>query len=185
MISVCTAGSRTTRPLAFPTWLSLKYAQTARERSALAPSLWPCAFASPPTAPRDRRSAEMHSSGDAPARWWRACTIRPERRHQRITATADLCQQHRWDRRRQAKAARIEAVQAHTNGKIIRPGQLIDFLHNALQPGDRVALEGDNQKQADYLSRSLAAGCRRPPSRRAIRRTGVRRPRCPGGSVIS
>jgi len=72
-----------------------------------------------------------------------------------MTATADLSQ-HRWDRRRQAKASRIEAVQAHTNGKVIRPGQLIDFLHNALRPGDRIALEGDNQKQADYLSRSLA-----------------------------
>lgn len=73
-----------------------------------------------------------------------------------MTATADLSQQHRWDRRRHAKASRIEAVQAHTNGKVVRPGRLIDFLHNALQPGDRIALEGDNQKQADYLSRSLA-----------------------------
>jgi malonate decarboxylase alpha subunit len=32
----------------------------------------------------------------------------------------------------------------------------VETLEALLVPGDRVALEGDNQKQADFLSRSLA-----------------------------
>ena len=63
-----------------------------------------------------------------------------------------------WDSRRRAKAARITAGAAHCDGKVIKPGNLADLLHSVIQPGDRVALEGDNQKQADYLSRTLA-GC--------------------------
>jgi malonate decarboxylase alpha subunit len=62
-----------------------------------------------------------------------------------------------WDTRRRAKQARLEAGAGHCDGKVIRPGELTDLLHAVLQPGDRVALEGDNQKQADYLSRTLAA----------------------------
>ncbi len=38
------------------------------------------------------------------------------------------------------------------------PSRLTDLLHEVILPGDRVALEGDNQKQADFLSRTLA-GC--------------------------
>jgi malonate decarboxylase alpha subunit len=33
---------------------------------------------------------------------------------------------------------------------------IIDALHRLIQPGDLIVLEGDNQKQADFLSRSLA-----------------------------
>jgi malonate decarboxylase alpha subunit len=63
-----------------------------------------------------------------------------------------------WDSRRRAKAARIASGAAHCDGKVIKPGALADLLHCVIRPGDRVALEGDNQKQADYLSRTLA-GC--------------------------
>lgn len=52
----------------------------------------------------------------------------------------------------------MHAGAAFTDGKVIAPTQLADFLHTVLQPRDRVALEGDNQKQADFLSRTLA-GC--------------------------
>ena len=38
---------------------------------------------------------------------------------------------------------------------MVDPHQLKDLLHNVIRPGDRVALEGDNQKQADFLSRTL------------------------------
>lgn len=64
----------------------------------------------------------------------------------------------RWDTRRAAKAERMIAGQRHADGKQVHPHLLADFLHDVLRPGDRVALEGDNQKQADYLSRTLA-GC--------------------------
>ncbi|WP_345229294.1 malonate decarboxylase subunit alpha [Mycolicibacterium helvum] len=66
--------------------------------------------------------------------------------------------QHVWDSRRTAKAERMRAGAAHSDAKVIRPGELADLLHVVIRPGDRVALEGDNQKQADYLSRTLAEG---------------------------
>ena len=34
---------------------------------------------------------------------------------------------------------------------------MVDLLEAVLRPGDRVCLEGDNQKQADCLARGLAA----------------------------
>jgi malonate decarboxylase alpha subunit len=61
-----------------------------------------------------------------------------------------------WDTRRTAKAERLQAGTVHSDGKVIRPGELKDLLQAVIRPGDRVALEGDNQKQADYLSRTLA-----------------------------
>lgn len=63
---------------------------------------------------------------------------------------------HRWDSRRTAKAQRLHAGAAHAKGKVIDPNRLKDLLHDVIRPADRVALEGDNQKQADFLSRTLA-----------------------------
>ena len=61
-----------------------------------------------------------------------------------------------WDRRRAAKRERLAAVEGLTDGKVIDQASLGDALQALLRPGDRVALEGDNQKQADFLSRTLA-----------------------------
>ena len=63
---------------------------------------------------------------------------------------------HRWDSRRAAKAERLHAGSARSTGKVVDPAQLKDLLHDVIRPGDRIALEGDNQKQADFLSRTLA-----------------------------
>ena len=63
-----------------------------------------------------------------------------------------------WDRRRTAKRSRLDGVGAWCDGKVVRADRLRDVLETLLRPGDRVALEGDNQKQADFLSRTLA-GC--------------------------
>jgi malonate decarboxylase alpha subunit len=63
---------------------------------------------------------------------------------------------HRWDTRQTAKAQRLQAGSAYSSGKVIDPGRLKDLLQDVIRPGDRVALEGDNQKQADFLSRTLA-----------------------------
>ena len=40
-------------------------------------------------------------------------------------------------------------------GPILPPEKIIEALELLLKSGDRVVLEGDNQKQADFLSRSL------------------------------
>ncbi len=61
-----------------------------------------------------------------------------------------------WDRRRTDKARRLAAAAAHVDGKLVRPDALGQVLEAVIRPGDRVALEGDNQKQADFLSRTLA-----------------------------
>src|SRR5215469_15846944 len=61
-----------------------------------------------------------------------------------------------WTTRREEKLRRIESVQAWMQGPILPPEKIIDALELLIQSGDRVVLEGDNQKQADFLSRSLA-----------------------------
>ena len=42
-------------------------------------------------------------------------------------------------------------------GKICPPDRATGLLEAVIQPGDRVCLEGDNQKQADFLSTALPA----------------------------
>ena len=61
----------------------------------------------------------------------------------------------RWDVRRADKLRRLQAVGAHVRGKRADPAAIVAVLEGLLRPGDRVALEGDNQKQADFLSRAL------------------------------
>ncbi|MGS2646347.1 malonate decarboxylase subunit alpha [Streptosporangium sp. G12] len=69
-----------------------------------------------------------------------------------------------WTRRRTAKRERLEAVRpftsgtSGTSGRVLDTGRTRDALQALLRPGDRVALEGDNQKQADFLAEALA-GC--------------------------
>lgn len=67
-----------------------------------------------------------------------------------------MATRHRWDCRRAAKAERLQAGSGYGAGKVIDPERLGDLLHDVIRPGDRIALEGDNQKQADFLSRALA-----------------------------
>lgn len=59
---------------------------------------------------------------------------------------------------RAARLARAGAVLGNAlQGKVVDPSRLDDLLHAALEPGDRVCLEGNNQKQADFLARGLAS----------------------------
>ncbi|MFW0794746.1 malonate decarboxylase subunit alpha [Gordonia sp. CPCC 205515] len=60
-----------------------------------------------------------------------------------------------WNRRRQSKSERVEAGRRFTDGRVVPTDAVEDLLHAVLRPGDRVALEGDNQKQADFLARAL------------------------------
>ena len=60
-----------------------------------------------------------------------------------------------WTSRREAKQRRLAQVARYAEGKVVRAESIVPLLETLLQPGDRVALEGDNQKQADFLSRSL------------------------------
>ena len=62
-----------------------------------------------------------------------------------------------WSTRRRRKHARLQRVAKYTNGSVIDTAKILDALHALIEPGDRVCVEGNNQKQADFLSRSLAA----------------------------
>jgi malonate decarboxylase alpha subunit len=44
----------------------------------------------------------------------------------------------------------------HTGGKVCPPERATELLESIIEPGDRVAIEGDNQKQADFLAAALA-----------------------------
>ncbi|GEP11215.1 malonate decarboxylase subunit alpha [Methylobacterium gnaphalii] len=62
-----------------------------------------------------------------------------------------------WRSEKMARDARIEAGRVHAQGKVVRGDAVVDLLEAVLKPGDRICLEGDNQKQADCLARGLAA----------------------------
>jgi malonate decarboxylase alpha subunit len=50
----------------------------------------------------------------------------------------------------------VARVAPLARGKELPAAAIVEALEALIAPGDRVALEGDNQKQADFLSRSLA-----------------------------
>lgn len=62
-----------------------------------------------------------------------------------------------WRGEKQARDARLQAGRAHAQGKVVPASSVVDLLEAILRPGDRVCLEGDNQKQADCLARGLSA----------------------------
>lgn len=61
-----------------------------------------------------------------------------------------------WATQGSARAARIAAGASFARGKVVALSDLAPFLEAVLRPGDRVCLEGDNQKQADVLADALA-----------------------------
>jgi Malonate decarboxylase, alpha subunit, transporter len=60
-----------------------------------------------------------------------------------------------WTTRRDEKQRRMQQVQHWMEGPILPRTKMIEALESLIVSGDRVVLEGDNQKQADFLSRSL------------------------------
>jgi malonate decarboxylase alpha subunit len=61
-----------------------------------------------------------------------------------------------WSARRDEKKRRMESVRAWMDGQLLQADRIVDALQLLIQSADRVVIEGDNQKQADFLSRSLA-----------------------------
>ena len=58
---------------------------------------------------------------------------------------------------RKERGRRIDAGRRLAKGKIVPAADATGLLEAVLRPGDRVCLEGDNQKQADLLAGALAA----------------------------
>ena len=63
----------------------------------------------------------------------------------------------RWDSQRRSREARRARAQSLADGKHVAAARIGALLQAVIEPGDRVCLEGNNQKQADFLARALAA----------------------------
>ncbi len=61
-----------------------------------------------------------------------------------------------WDRERRSRAERLAAGGRFAQGKMVKPVDATALLQAVIRPGDRVCVEGDNQKQADVLAAALA-----------------------------
>ena len=65
----------------------------------------------------------------------------------------------RWTTQQRNRSDRLARVQAALggalDGKIVQAAHIVDLLNAVLEPGDRVCLEGNNQKQADFLGKAL------------------------------
>ena len=60
-----------------------------------------------------------------------------------------------WDRDKTAREVRLVAGGRVASGKVVHRRDAVRLLDALLKPGDRVCLEGDNQKQADLLAEAL------------------------------
>src|ERR1700729_2892585 len=61
-----------------------------------------------------------------------------------------------WTTRRDEKRRRLQSVKPWMRGPVLAQNKMVETLETVIQSGDRIVMEGDNQKQADFLSRSLA-----------------------------
>ncbi|GFZ85800.1 malonate decarboxylase subunit alpha [Dyella caseinilytica] len=62
-----------------------------------------------------------------------------------------------WNNAQCLRESRKRAGAAHAQGKRVAKKDATALLEAVVRPGDRVCLEGDNQKQADLLATALAA----------------------------
>lgn len=67
-----------------------------------------------------------------------------------------------WNTRLIEKKRRIDAIKGLANGKVLAQENFIQVLEQLIVSGDKVVLEGNNQKQADFLARML---CRVDPDK--------------------
>lgn len=64
--------------------------------------------------------------------------------------------QRTWDRGARDRTARLERARAAGLGRIVDASRIGDLLRAVVSPGDRICIEGNNQKHADFLAESLA-----------------------------
>jgi malonate decarboxylase alpha subunit len=62
-----------------------------------------------------------------------------------------------WEKQRTERRTRLEAGSRYANGKLVASEKTKVLLETVIRPGDRICLEGDNQKQADFLAEVLAS----------------------------
>jgi malonate decarboxylase alpha subunit len=60
-----------------------------------------------------------------------------------------------WHKQRHERQARLDQANRFASGKMVSPENARALLEAVIRAGDRVCLEGDNQKQADFLAETL------------------------------
>jgi len=61
-----------------------------------------------------------------------------------------------WQSEQRARDERLAAGRKFVTGKMVSPNDTTALLEAVVRPKDRICLEGDNQKQADFLAACLA-----------------------------
>jgi len=61
----------------------------------------------------------------------------------------------RWDKLAHNRRERIARADGFASGRIVAADNIVPLLEAVIEPGDRLCIEGNNQKQADFLARSL------------------------------
>ncbi|RLK55998.1 malonate decarboxylase alpha subunit [Stenotrophomonas rhizophila] len=61
-----------------------------------------------------------------------------------------------WNTLADRRQARLQRATDAGLGRLVPHAEVPQLLHTVLEPGDRVCLEGNNQKQADFLAECLA-----------------------------
>lgn len=76
------------------------------------------------------------------------------------SSLTDTAGEKRWNRLQSNRQQRLQraaqVLQQDLQGKLLSTARITDLLHAVLEPGDRVCIEGNNQKQADFLARALS-----------------------------
>lgn len=60
-----------------------------------------------------------------------------------------------WNYLKQDQISRLQMGQEYGNGKVVLAKNVVKLLEAVIRPGDKVNLEGNNQKQADFLAEKL------------------------------
>ena len=63
----------------------------------------------------------------------------------------------KWNMLELNLAQRLERARTITNNKYVSQEDIVRLLELVIEPGDKICIEGNNQKHADFLSQSLAA----------------------------
>jgi hypothetical protein len=77
----------------------------------------------------------------------------PRKKAKRIR---EITKMKNWDTQKTSLAERLAHGRRYASGKTAEAVDLSNFLQAVIRSGDRVCLEGDNQKQADVLAAALA-----------------------------
>ena len=60
-----------------------------------------------------------------------------------------------WTQKRDQKLEKLESINSLLDGKFIDTSRIVEVMEALIEPGSKVVLEGDNQKQASFLSQKL------------------------------